>query len=107
MWSRGMTKKQRGKADREVEEYWREAKKFVKMRTTDPDDPPWFAIDMESPQRWRWEQYFEWRLGFLPIGLTWLRQEKIESFLVPHERPQEFDGKYREALDHGGQTYPE
>jgi hypothetical protein len=81
-----------------LEEYWREAKAFVKTRTKDPKDPPWFAFDHESNARWQWEQYFAWR-GVMPIGLDYQRTGKIDEFLVPCESPEEFDPNYRPKVD--------
>lgn len=89
------TKEERAKQETALEKYWREAKSFVKLRTNDPKDPPWFAFEFQSPVRSRWEQYFHWRLGFCPVGLHLQEQGKITEFLVPCEDPQEFDPGYK------------
>jgi hypothetical protein len=78
-----------------LEEYWREAKAFVKTRTKDPKDQPWFAFVKGSEARRRWELYFKWRLGCLPVGLKYQDQNQINEFLVPCEWPQEFDPDYQ------------
>jgi hypothetical protein len=79
----------------EIDRYWRDAKAFVKARTTDPNDPPWFAFVRHSEARLRWELYFLWRLGTMPIGLKYQDDDKIKEFLVPCEWPDDFDSRYK------------
>jgi hypothetical protein len=89
MWARGLNKRQRSESEKKIQEYWKEAKSFAKARGD------WFAFGWNSDARWKWEQYFAWRLGFVPVGLNYLKWGTINEFLVPCENPQEFDPRYR------------
>ncbi len=84
-----------------VNEYWKEAKRFVKMRSDDPSDPNWFAFEWNDDARWKWELYFAWRLGFVPTGLKYLKSGFIQSFLVPCEKPEDFDEIYKPRIASG------
>lgn len=95
MWARGLTKTQRSECEKKLDDYWRDAKRYVKAHTDDPRDPPWFAFEDGSKARWKWEMYFAERLGFMPVGLDYQRMGKIHEFLVPCELPEEFDPNYK------------
>jgi hypothetical protein len=99
VWAKGLTKEQRDISQQKLDEYWKDAKKFVKVHSDDPKDPSWFAFKRTDPARRTWESYFLWRLGFLPIGLSYLEWGTIKEFLVPCERPNEFDTTYGERHD--------
>jgi hypothetical protein len=94
MWAKGLNVRQRDERQKQLNQYWKEAKQFVKSRSDDPKNPDWYAFDWDSDARWQWENYFSWRLGFVPIGLVYLSMGKINEFFVPCEYPSEFDPHY-------------
>lgn len=95
MHYRVLNKKQRSENITKAADYWSDARKYVKIRTNDPENPPWFSVAWEDEARWKWELYFAWRLGFMPAGMGYLRQGTIPNFLVPCERPEDFDPDYK------------
>jgi len=78
-----------------VDRYWKEAKEYVRLRTTDGEEPAWIGLSIDDPRLQDWLAYFRWRLGFLPRGIAYLQSSVINEFLVPDARPQLFDTRYR------------
>jgi hypothetical protein len=79
------------KKEKEMAEYWKKARQFVRLNTIDPQEPAWFAFEWNDPERKLWQQYFARKYGYEPTGLKYLRQGVIDEFLVPARIPEEFD----------------
>ena len=90
------SRKQQSKSQGKLADYWKEAKKYVKVRTTDTEYPPWVGLQLDEEEFKSWMAYFAW-LGATPVGISYLRCGDINEFLVPCERPEDFDARYRKG----------